>query len=191
MRAALSLLFFCCCAHAQYDQPYRPQVHFSPKQHWTNDPNGLVYFEGEYHLFFQYNPFGDTWGHMSWGHAVSKDLVHWQELPVALPEADGIMIFTGSTVVDERNSSGFCRSGKPCLVAIYTGHTPGTDRKPALQTQNLAYSNDRGRTWTKYQSNPVLNLNMSDFRDPAVFWSKEGKCWIMAVSLPDDHKIRF
>jgi fructan beta-fructosidase len=187
----MPLLLLWCTLNAQYDQPYRPQVHFSPKQHWTNDPNGLVYFEGEYHLFFQYNPFGDIWGHMSWGHAVSKDLVHWQELPVALPEENGVMIFTGSTVVDEHNTSNFCLNNKPCLVAIYTGHTPRSADKPALQTQNLAYSNDRGRTWTKYKSNPVLNLNMSNFRDPAVFLSKEGNGWIMAVSLPDDHKVRF
>ncbi len=173
-----------------YDQAYRPQYHFSPREHWTNDPNGLVYFEGEYHLFFQYNPFGDEWGHMSWGHAVSRDLLHWQELPVALPEENGVMIFTGSTVVDEHNSSGFCAQGKPCLVAIYTGHTPESGPKTALQTQNLAYSNDRGRTWTKYSRNPVLNLNMSDFRDPKVFWSTQAKHWVMAVSLPNDHKVR-
>ena len=97
---------------AAYGQPYRPQYHFSPREHWTNDPNGLVYFEGEYHLFFQYNPFGDEWGHMSWGHAVSPDLLHWKELPVALSEEAGVMIFTGSTVVDEHNSSGFCTNGK-------------------------------------------------------------------------------
>jgi sucrose-6-phosphate hydrolase SacC (GH32 family) len=178
-----------------YNQPYRPQFHFSPQQNWTNDPNGLVYFEGKYHLFFQYNPFGDSWGHMSWGHAVSLDLVHWQELPVALPEADGLMIFTGSTVVDQHNTSGFCTNGRPCLVAIYTGHTPGQKNvpagKPPLQTQNLAFSNDRGRTWTKFSGNPVLNLNMSDFRDPGVFWSDQAKHWVMAVSLPDDHKVRF
>ena len=173
-----------------YDQPYRPQYHFSPREHWTNDPNGLVYFEGEYHLFFQYNPLGDEWGHMSWGHAVSHDLLHWQELPVALPEQNGVMIFTGSTVVDGHNSSGFCVQGKPCLIAVYTGHTPETKTKPALQTQNLAYSNDRGRTWTKYSANPVLNLNMSDFRDPKVFWSSQAKHWVMAVSLPNDHKVR-
>ena len=154
-----------------YQQPYRPQFHFSPREHWTNDPNGLVYFDGEYHLFYQYNPFGDVWGHMSWGHAVSRDLLHWQELPVALPEENGIMIFTGSTVVDEHNTSGFCLDAKPCLVAVYTGHTPEAAGRPALQTQNLAYSNDRGRTWTKYRANPVLNLNASDFRDPNVFWS--------------------
>ncbi len=173
-----------------YDQPFRPQYHFSPREHWTNDPNGLVYFEGEYHLFFQYNPFGDEWGHMSWGHAVSRDLLHWQELPVALPEENGVMIFTGSTVVDEHNSSGFCTAGRQCMVAIYTGHTPETKTKPALQTQNLAYSNDRGRTWTKYSGNPVLNLNMSDFRDPKVLWSEQAKHWVMAVSLPNDHKVR-
>src|ERR1700755_1961468 len=98
---------------AVYEEPYRPQVHFSPRSHWTNDPNGLVYFHGEYHLFFQYNPFGDKWGHMSWGHAVSPDLLHWRELPVAIPEQDGIMIFTGSVVVDHENTSGLCAPGVP------------------------------------------------------------------------------
>jgi sucrose-6-phosphate hydrolase SacC (GH32 family) len=174
-----------------YQEPYRPQFHFSPARNWTNDPNGLVYFEGEYHLFFQFNPFGDRWGHMSWGHAVSRDLVRWRELPVALPEANGIMIFTGSTVVDEHNSSGFCTAAKPCLVAIYTGHTQAAASRPALQTQNLAYSNDRGRTWTKYAQNPVLDLHMPDFRDPKVLWSDRAKRWVMAVSLPNDHKVRF
>ncbi len=174
-----------------YDQPYRPQFHFSPREHWTNDPNGLVYFDGEYHLFYQYNPRADVWGHMSWGHAVSGDLLHWQELPVALPEENGIMIFTGSTVVDERNTSGFCTNGKPCLVAMYTGHTPEAASHAALQTQNLAFSNDRGRTWTKYQGNPVLNLNLPDFRDPHVFWSEHAQRWLMAVALPNDHKVLF
>ena len=174
-----------------YEQRYRPQLHFSPRERWTNDPNGLVYFGGEYHLFFQYNPFGDVWGHMSWGHAVSRDLLAWEELPVALPEENGIMIFTGSTVVDEHNTSGFCADGEPCLVAVYTGHTPETATRPALQTQNLAYSNDRGRTWTKFPDNPVLNLNRSDFRDPHVFWSDEARRWVMAVALPGAHKVLF
>jgi fructan beta-fructosidase len=173
-----------------YDQPYRPQYHFSPREHWTNDPNGLVYFDGEYHLFFQYNPFGDKWGHMSWGHAVSTDTVHWQQLPVALPEENGVMIFTGSTVIDEHNTSGFCTGGKPCMVAIYTGYTAKSGSKPSLQTQNIAYSNDRGRTWTKYKGNPVLDLHMSEFRDPKVLWSQMSKQWVMVVSLPDDHKVR-
>ena len=184
-------LLFMLGAAAGYDQPYRPQFHFSPQKNWTNDPNGLVYFEGEYHLFYQYNPFGDKWGHMSWGHAVSRDMVHWQELPVALPEEHGVMIFTGSAVVDDRNTSGFCTGGKPCMVAVYTGHTPPKGSVPGLQTQNLAFSNDRGRTWTKYSGNPVLNLNLTDFRDPDVFWSVASRRWIMAVSLPNDHKIRF
>src|ERR1700733_6662636 len=172
-----------------YNEQYRPQVHFSPRHNWTNDPNGLVYFEGEYHLFFQYNPFGDQWGHMSWGHAVSRDLLHWEELPVALPEENGVMIFTGSVVVDSKNSSSFCLGGKPCLVAVWTGHTPKTVAKPDLQTQNIAYSNDRGRTWTKYRANPVLNLNLTDFRDPKVFWSAAAKHWVMVVSLPNEHKL--
>ncbi len=174
-----------------YDQPLRPQYHFSPQRNWTNDPNGLVYFDGEYHLFYQYNPFGDRWGHMSWGHAVSRDLLHWQELPVALPEENGIMIFTGSAVVDERNTSGFCTGGKPCMVAVYTGHTPASGGRPALQTQNIAYSNDRGRTWTRYAGNPVLDLHMADFRDPHAFWSAAAKRWVMVVALPNEHKVLF
>jgi sucrose-6-phosphate hydrolase SacC (GH32 family) len=176
-------------AAAQYDQPFRPQLHFSPLKNWTNDPNGLVYFDGEYHLFYQYNPFGDQWGHMSWGHAVSRDLLHWEELPVALPEENGVMIFTGSTVVDRNNSSGFCTGGKPCLVAVYTGHTPAAGGRPVLETQNIAYSNDRGRTWTKYSGNPVLNLNLKDFRDPHAFWSDAARRWVMVVALPNDHKV--
>lgn len=185
MRLAALLLLL-----AGYGQEFRPQFHFSPEKNWTNDPNGLVYFDGEYHLFFQYNPFGDQWGHMSWGHAVSPDLVHWKELPVALNDNDGIMIFTGSTVVDEHNTSGFCTGGKPCMVAIYTGHTPEAGARKTLQTQNLAYSNDRGRTWTKFKGNPVLDLHMTDFRDPHVFWSEQARRWIMSVALPNERKVR-
>ena len=176
---------------APYQERYRPRYHFSPRENWTNDPNGLVYLNGTYHLFFQYNPFGDTWGHMSWGHATSADLVHWKQENVALPEENGVMIFTGSTVADNRNTSGFCKGKTGCLVAVYTGHTMKTASKPALQTQNLAYSNDAGKTWTKFSGNPVLDLHMSDFRDPKVFWSNDSNRWIMAVSLPDDHKVRF
>ena len=107
------------------------------RQNWTNDPNGLVYFDGEYHLFFQYNPFGDTWGHMSWGHAVSRDLVHWQELPVALPEENGVMIFTGSTVVDRHNTSGFCPNGKPCMVAdLYRPHAEERQQAGAADSES-------------------------------------------------------
>ena len=199
MLSRCALVLLCCSAalsQESFEDRYRPRFHFSPKVNWTNDPNGLVYFEGTYHLFFQHNPFGDTWGHMSWGHATSRDLLHWQEQPVAIPEENGVMIFTGSTVVDTNNTSGFCRGAHPCLVAIYTGHTPEdktveTKPKPALQTQNLAYSNDAGLHWTKYTGNPVLDLHLSDFRDPKVFWSTASKQWIMLVSLPNDHKAQF
>jgi sucrose-6-phosphate hydrolase SacC (GH32 family) len=171
------------------DEQFRPQVHFSPEHNWTNDPNGMVYFEGEYHLFFQYNPFGDTWGHMSWGHAVSKDLLHWQELPVAIPEAKNEMIFTGSVVVDEHNTSGLCDGGKACLVAVYTGHRREGDSQ--REVQNITSSQDRGRTWQTYKGNPVLDLKLSDFRDPSVSWSSEANAWVMAVSLPNEHKVLF
>ena len=173
---------------AGYKQQFRPQVHFSPLEHWTNDPNGLVYFHGEYHLFYQYNPFGDLWGHMSWGHAVSRDLLHWTELPVAIPEKNGVMIFTGSIVVDHANSSGFCRPKTECLVAIYTGYSqvPGGFR----QNQNAAYSQDDGRTWTEYGGNPVLDLKLADFRDPSVFWNEQEHNWVMAVSLPKEHRVQ-
>jgi fructan beta-fructosidase len=174
---------------ALYDEAYRPQYHFTPAKNWMNDPNGPIYYKGEYHLFYQYNPFGNEWGHMSWGHAVSRDMVHWQHLPVAIPEENGIMIFSGSTVVDWHNSSGLCKpvnaADPSCLVAIYSGHTQ------KLQTQNLAYSNDQGRTWTKYEGNPVLDLHLKDFRDPKVFWHEPSHKWVMVAALPTEHKVRF
>lgn len=172
-------------APATYAERYRPQYHFTPARNWMNDPNGLVYYDGEFHLFYQYNPFGNKWGHMSWGHAVSPDLVHWTHLPVAIPEADGVMAFSGSAVVDRQNTSGFGRDGRPPLVAVYTGH------KEHSQTQNLAYSTDRGRTWTRYAANPVLDLGLADFRDPKVFWYAPGKQWVMVVALPQQHQVRF
>ena len=169
-------------------EPLRPRFHFTPARHFMNDPNGLVFYQGEYHLFYQHNPFGDRWGHMSWGHAVSRDMLRWEHLPVALAEEDGVMIFSGSAVVDRENSSGFCQASggdRSCLVAIYTGHGKGR------QTQNLAYSNDRGRTWTKYAKNPVIDLGLKDFRDPKVFWHAPGRRWVMVTVLPDQHKVRF
>src|SRR5437773_1097059 len=168
------------------DHPHRPRYHFTPERNFMNDPNGLVYFEGEYHLFYQHNPFGSDWGHMSWGHAVSTDLVHWRHLPVALREEGGVMVFSGSAVVDRRNTSGLCgRPGVACLVAIYAGHGHGK------QTQNLASSRDRGRTWTKYAGNPVLDIGSKDFRDPKVFWHEPTGRWIMVVALSEERKIRF
>ena len=142
-----------------------------------NDPNGLVFYDGEYHLFYQHNPFGDVWGHMSWGHAVSRDLIHWDHLPVALHEEDGVMIFSGSAVVDLQNSSGFGNDNHHPLVAIYTGQS-GVE-----QHQNLAYSLDRGRTWMKYERNPILSIGARDFRDPKVFWYKTTQQWVMVTVL--------
>jgi sucrose-6-phosphate hydrolase SacC (GH32 family) len=172
---------------AYYSEPFRPQYHFTPEKNWMNDPNGLVYYEGEYHLFYQYNPFGDKWGHMSWGHAVSPDLVHWKHLPLALAEENGVMIFSGSAVVDWKNTSGFGQDGKPPLVAIYTGYRSSDN----LQFQCIAYSNDKGRSWTKYSGNPIININSKDFRDPKVQWYEPTQRWIMTVSLSAEHKVCF
>jgi sucrose-6-phosphate hydrolase SacC (GH32 family) len=170
-----------------YSEPFRPQFHFTPERNWMNDPNGMVFYEGEYHLFYQYNPFGDKWGHMSWGHAVSPDMVHWKHLPLALAEEEGVMIFSGSAVVDWKNSGGFAKDGKPPLVAAYTGYRTNDN----LQFQCIAYSNDKGRTWTKYSRNPVININSKDFRDPKVQWHEPSKRWVMTVSLSAEHKVSF
>lgn len=168
-----------------YKEMYRPAYHFTPELNWMNDPNGLVYFDGEYHLFYQHNPHGNEWGHMSWGHAVSKDLLRWEHLPIALQDQYGVMAFSGSAVVDTNNTSGFGDGTTPPLVAIFTGH--GGDR----QTQDLAYSNDRGRTWTRYAGNPVLDIGEKEFRDPKVIWHEGTKRWIMIVSLAVQKKIQF
>jgi fructan beta-fructosidase len=170
-----------------YNQTYRPQFHFTPAKNWMNDPNGLVYYQGEYHLFFQYNPSGNTWGNMSWGHAVSRDLVHWTELPVAIPQDAHEMVFSGSAVVDKNNTSGFGTPGNPALVAIYTS----LDKATGKQSQALAYSVDRGRTFTKYANNPVLDIGSDNFRDPKVFWYEPGHEWLMTVALSAEHKVSF
>ena len=168
---------------ATYAEPHRPQFHFTPAINWTNDPNGLVYHDGEWHLFYQYNPFGDRWGHMSWGHAVSPDLFRWKHLDVAIPEAGDVMAFSGSAVVDSRNTTGFGQSGKPPIVAIYTSRTT------ADQTQSIAFSVDRGRTWIQYEGNPVLDVEDPAFRDPKVFWHEGTQRWIMAVVLANQRKV--
>jgi fructan beta-fructosidase len=188
LACALALTMTAAAFQPLYDEPLRPRFHFTPARNFMNDPNGLVFYEGEYHLFYQHNPYGQKWGHMSWGHAVSRDLLHWEHLPVAIEEADGVMIFSGSVVVDWRNSSGLCRPRADvtsCLVAIYTGHGRGK------QTQNLAYSHDRGRTWTKYAGNPVLDPGLKEFRDPKVFWHEATGRWIMLAVVADRHIVRF
>lgn len=190
-KTVATLLLACSTALAAglYQERYRPQFHFSPAEHWTNDPCGLVYADGLYHLFFQQNPFGDVWGHMSWGHAVSPDLVHWKQRPLAIPEGKDAMIFTGSSVVDVIHSSGLCQASKTCIVSIYTGHTFKSESKPQRQFQNLAWSDD-GTTWHKYAKNPVLDLNMANFRDPKVFWHAPAKQWVMVAVLPEERKAR-
>jgi len=177
-----------------YKEPFRPQFHFTPHHNWMNDPNGLVYYKGEYHLFYQYNPMGNTWGHMSWGHAVSSDLVHWTPLPLAIPEDEKNMIFSGSCVVDKNNSSHFAeKPNQVPLVAVYTAHIIPDKSKidDYQQNQHIAYSLDDGRTWKKYEGNPVLDLNKKDFRDPKVFWYGPTKKWIMATVLPHEHLVQF
>ena len=165
-----------------YNEKYRLQFHFSPKEKWMNDPNGLVYFNDEYHLFFQFHPFGTTWGPMHWGHAVSKDLIHWEQLPIALYPDEHGAIFSGSAVVDWNNTSGFFPD-EPGLVAIYTSADKNPDSDMYLQRQSLAYSKDNGRTWTKYDGNPVLSdASLSDFRDPKVSWHEETNRWVMALA---------
>jgi fructan beta-fructosidase len=164
-----------------YKEPFRPQFHFTPERNWMNDPNGMVYHDGEYHLFYQHNPFGDKWGHMSWGHAVSNDLVHWKHLPLALSEQGEIKIYSGSAVVDYTDTGGFGKDGQPAMVAIYTGHRDQSKQTRRVEDQRLAYSNDRGRTWIHYSENPVLDIGLPDFRDPRVFWHEPTSRWIMVL----------
>jgi fructan beta-fructosidase len=156
----------------ELDHEYRPRFHFTPAKNWMNDPNGLVWHKGEYHLFFQHNPQGTQWGHMSWGHAVSKDLLTWEELPVAIAEDQDGAIFSGSAVSDGDD-----------LVAFYTRHTETN------QSQCIARSTDNGRTFVKYENNPVLDENKKDFRDPKVFRYRD--YWIMCVAQPHEHQISF
>ena len=144
---------------ATYDEPYRPQFHFTPAINWTNDPNGLVYHDGEWHIFYQYNPFGDLWGHMSWGHAVSPDLFRWKHLPVALPEQGPVMVYSGSAVVDHRNTSGFGKRGKPPMIAIYTistlrdsGVARAASSSPVSSRFKLVAAPTAMRRWTRNTS---------------------------------------
>ncbi|WP_051280343.1 glycoside hydrolase family 32 protein [Novosphingobium acidiphilum] len=170
------------------DDPWRPAWHFTPPAHWMNDPNGLVFYRGVYHLFYQYHPGGTVWGPMHWGHAVSSDLVHWHDRPIALAPDEHGTIFSGSAVVDWHNTSGFSHDGTPPLLAIFTYHDEAA-RKAGLppQSQGLAYSLDAGETWTKYAGNPVLrpDAGQPDFRDPKVFWFAPGQSWIMALAVGD------
>ena len=170
-------------------EQHRPQFHFTPPANWMNDPNGMVYYKGEYHLFYQYYPDSTVWGPMHWGHAISKDLVHWAHLPIAIyPDSLGY-IFSGSAVVDENNTSGFGKKGgESPLIAIFTYHDMVKEKAKSVdvETQGIAYSLDKGRTWTKYAHNPVIkNPNIRDFRDPKVFFHAASQRWVMVLAAAD------
>jgi sucrose-6-phosphate hydrolase SacC (GH32 family) len=171
------------------DHPYRPAYHFTPARNWMNDPNGLVQHNGVYHLYFQYNPDGDLWGNMNWGHASSPDLVHWSEHPIAIAQDDLEEIYSGSVVVDHANSSGFGFGEDPPLVAIYT-----SVYGDGLQAQSLAFSTDAGMTWTKYAGNPVLDRSSNAFRDPKVSWYRPAEgpgYWVMAAVEAESRQVVF
>jgi len=170
-----------------FSEEFRPLAHFTPAKNWINDPNGLLYYKGKYHLFYQHNPSGILWGNMSWGHSVSTDLHQWEHLPVAIDCTDTTGIFSGSAVVDFTNSSGFGTVDNPPLVAIYTVH----QNDESNQSQHIAYSVDEGLTWSKYADNPVLDLGMKDFRDPKVSWNESTQSWLMTIAKPQEYKIAF
>ncbi len=175
-----------------YAEDHRNQFHFSPPVNWMNDPNGMVYFDGEYHLFYQYHPESNVWGPMHWGHAISTDLVHWEHLPIALYPDDLGYIFSGSAVIDWKNTSGFSKNGNPPMVAIFTHHDPKGEKSGSnnFQSQSIAYSLDKGRTWKKYEANPVIpnSQNIKDFRDPKVIWDKDRNQWLMVLAAGDHVK---
>ncbi|MCX8454488.1 glycoside hydrolase family 32 protein [Paenarthrobacter ureafaciens] len=173
------------------DSGFRPAIHFTAKDTWLNDPNGLVFHDGLYHLFFQNNPSGNVWGNMSWGHATSTDLLHWTELPVAIACDEREDIFSGSVVVDHGNTSGFGTADALALVAIYTSaFKPGTEYS-GTQAQSLAYSTDSGMTWQKYGGNPVLTRGSAHFRDPKVFRYEGGgdAYWVMVAVEAQQQKV--
>jgi len=174
-----------------YKEKLRPQFHFTSKRGWNNDSNGMVYYDGEYHLFYQHNPYGWNWGNMTWGHAVSTDMIHWTELGDAIhPDRLGT-IFSGSAVIDVNNTAGFQTGDEKVLVCIYTsagGTNPMSEGQPF--TQSIAYSNDRGRTFTVYENNPVLGHINGGNRDPKVIWHTPTAQWVMALYL-DDREMGF
>ena len=188
---AAALLLSPALAHAAEPdaggEPYRQNLHYSPAQNWVNDPNGMIYYKGTYHLFYQHNPSGDQWGNMSWGHATSPDLMRWTEQPLAIPYSEHEFIYSGSTVIDWNNTSGFGTAENPPMVAIYTSAYQNHPIYQNRQATSLAYSLDEGQTWTKYQGNPVDDRNRGDYRDPKVFWygDEETGYWV-AVTVEAD-----
>lgn len=187
---SMAFSFGQCQTKIYTSEQYRSNYHFTPQAHWMNDPNGLVYYAGEYHLFYQHYPETSVWGPMHWGHAVSTDMLHWQHLPIALyPDSLGY-IFSGSTVVDYDNTSGLGSKLNPPMVAIFTYHNPTLEKSGSnqYQYQGMAYSLDKGRTWKKYKHNPVVpNIEkFRDFRDPKVMWNTQIKKWILILAAGDE-----
>lgn len=173
---------------AASDDNFRPNFHFTPKKNWMNDPNGMFFYNGYYHLFFQHYPDDNVWGPMHWGHAISTDMIQWQELPIALEPDEKGYIFSGSAVVDINNTSGFGDGSTPPIVAIFTYHDPKGEKEGRIdyQSQAIAFSLDEGKTWTKYEGNPVIaNPDLKDFRDPKVVWDEAKTQWIMALATVD------
>ena len=170
---------------------YRPNFHFTPKKAWMNDPNGMFYYNGYYHLYFQYHPDSNVWGPMHWGHAISTDMISWTEQPIAIYPDELGTIFSGSAVVDISNSSGLGEVSKAIpIVAIYTSSKKLEGNDNWKQTQSVAFSNDEGKTFTKYENNPVIdNDKIKDFRDPKVTWDDDRNKWIMSLAAGD--KIMF
>jgi len=170
------------------EQLYRPNFHFTPKANWMNDPNGMFYLNGTYHLYYQYYPDGNVWGPMHWGHATSTNMIAWEEQPIAIYPDDLGLIFSGSAVVDVNNTSGFGKDGIVPIVAMYTYHNMKGEQAGELdfQTQAIAYSLDEGMTWVKYDKNPVIpNSGIKDFRDPKVIWDVDHSKWIMTLAAGD------
>ncbi len=171
-----------------YREKLRPQFHFTSRRGWNNDSNGMVYYDGEYHLFYQHNPYGWKWGNMTWGHAISKDIVHWTELKDAIHPDHLGTIFSGSAVIDVNNTAGFQTGDEKVIVCIYTsagGTNPMSKGQPF--TQSIAYSNDRGRTFKVYENNPIIDHISGGNRDPKVIWHTPTGQWVMALYL--DKKI--
>jgi fructan beta-fructosidase len=193
----LFVIITCCFLHSDAqnviskdtnnnENLYRPNIHFTPKKGWMNDPNGMFFQNGVYHLFYQFFPNATVWGPMHWGHATSKDLVNWEHKPIAIyPDSLGL-IFSGSAVVDKNNSSGLGTQNNPPIVAIFTQHSMEGEKagKNNFQNQSIAYSNDGGNHWKMYAGNPVIkNPGINDFRDPKVIWHEPTKRWIMALAV--------
>ncbi|MGS2761892.1 glycoside hydrolase family 32 protein [Sinomicrobium sp. M5D2P9] len=173
------------------EEIYRPDFHFTPKEKWMNDPNGMFYHNGYYHLFFQHYPDSTVWGPMHWGHAVSTDLLNWKELPIALYPDESGYIFSGSAVVDHENTSGFGENSAPPVIAMYTIHNPEKRDNDQIdvESQGIAYSTDEGMTWTKYQGNPVIeNPGIRDFRDPKIVRDTIRNQWVMVLAAQDRAK---